>query len=153
MSIAIVVPRVSVALLDYEDGELDIGHTPQAGGLSYRGTRYELRLRLAAQIRLFRPDLLITFNPCVTWLTNPSSQTSLALLFALISGCYATESSTSVAFNIFAALSQLIISVPNFGEYQRGSQHKDHQLVGQQSLDCFYPLARDHLQFDELWHR
>ena len=27
--------------------------------------------------------------------------------------------------------------VPNFGEYQRGSQHKDHQLVWQQFLDYF----------------
>ena len=44
-------------------GELDIGHTPAAGGLSSRGTRYELRLRLSAQIRLFRPDLVTSPNP------------------------------------------------------------------------------------------
>ena len=53
----------TAVLLDYEDGELDVGHSPEAGGLSGRSTRYELRLRLAAQIRLFEPELLITFNP------------------------------------------------------------------------------------------
>ena len=82
---------------------------PEAGGLngrSTRSTRYELRLRLAAQIRLFEPELLITFNP-----------------------------------------------VPNFDEYQRGTQHKDHQWIGHEALACFYPIARDHLQFPELWDR
>ena len=53
----------TAVLLDYEDGELDVGHSPEAGGLGGRSTRYELRLRLAAQIRLFEPELLITFNP------------------------------------------------------------------------------------------
>ena len=43
--------------------------------------------------------------------------------------------------------------VPNFGEYQRGSQHKDHQWIGGEALACFYPIARDHLQFPELWDR
>lgn len=89
----------TAVLLDYEDGELDISHSKEAGGLQGRDTRYELRLRLSAQIRMFEPDLLITFNP-----------------------------------------------VPNFGEYQRGSQHKDHQWIGGEALACFYPIARDHLQ-------
>ena len=41
--------------------------------------------------------------------------------------------------------------VPNFGEYQRGTQHKDHQWIGGEALACFYPIARDHLQFPKLW--
>ena len=38
-------------------------------------------------------------------------------------------------------------------EYQRGTQHKDHQWIGHEALACFYPIARDHLQFQELWDR
>lgn len=76
--------------LGYEDGNLD--------------NSYEARLRVAAQIRLFRPELIVTFNPTY-----------------------------------------------NFNHYQHGSEHKDHQTAGAIALDCFYPTARDHLQFAELW--
>ena len=38
-------------------------------------------------------------------------------------------------------------------EYQRGTQHKDHQWIGHEALACFYPIARDHLQYPELWDR
>ena len=65
---------------------------------------YIARMRVAAQIRLFRPELLITFNPTVD-LTG----------------------------------------------YSNGRSHRDHSIAGQIALDCFYPLARDHLQFKELW--
>ena len=70
-----------------------------------REDSYEARLRVAAQIRLFQPDLLVTTSP-----------------------------------------------VRNFGHYQLGSEHKDHAHAGAIALDCFYPLARDHLQFPELWN-
>ena len=32
-----------------------------------------------------------------------------------------------------------------------GRAHRDHTVAGMVALDCFYPLARDHLQFKELW--
>lgn len=82
--------NASAVLLGYEDGNLE--------------NSYEARLRVSAQIRLFRPDVLITFNP-----------------------------------------------VQNLGHIQLGSEHRDHTHAGQIALDCFYPLARDHLQFKELW--
>ena len=34
----------------------------------------------------------------------------------------------------------------DYGGYQRGSEHRDHRAAGDIALDCFYPLARDHLQ-------
>lgn len=77
-------------VLGYEDGRL--------------ANSYEARLRVSAQIRLFQPNILVTFNPD-----------------------------------------------HNYGHYQRGSEHRDHTHAGQIALDCFYPLARDHLQFAELW--
>ena len=39
----------------------------------------------------------------------------------------------------------------NLNHFQHGSEHKDHKTAGAIALDCFYPLARDHLQFVELW--
>ena len=82
--------NATAVLLGYEDGELV--------------NSYEARLRVAAQVRLFKPQLLLTINP-----------------------------------------------VRNFGHYQLGTEHKDHRTAGEIALDCFYPLARDHLQFAELW--
>ena len=82
--------NATAVLLGYEDGELV--------------NSYEARLRVAAQIRMFKPQLLITITP-----------------------------------------------VRNFGHYQLGTEHKDHRTAGEIALDCFYPLARDHLQFAELW--
>ena len=76
--------------LGYEDGNLI--------------NTYEARLRVAAQIRIHRPQLLVSFNPQY-----------------------------------------------NFGHYQLGSEHKDHKTAGAVALDAFYPTARDHLQFKELW--
>jgi len=81
---------VRAVLLNYEDGQLD--------------NSYEARLRVAAQVRIHQPELLVTFNPQY-----------------------------------------------NFGHFQLGSEHKDHKAAGAIALDCFYPLARDHLQFKELW--
>lgn len=79
-----------VVQLGYEDGMLE--------------NTYEARLRVAAQIRLHKPDLLVAFNP-----------------------------------------------TDNFNHIQRGSWHRDHQMSGAIALDAFYPGARDHLQFKELW--
>ena len=77
-------------LLGIPDGELE--------------NTYIARMRVAAQIRIFQPELLVTFNPTLD-LTG----------------------------------------------YANGRAHRDHNIAGQIALDCFYPLARDHLQFKELW--
>jgi LmbE family N-acetylglucosaminyl deacetylase len=34
--------------------------------------------------------------------------------------------------------------------YNLGASHRDHRIVGGVTLDCVYPLARDHLAFPEL---
>src|SRR5207245_9266513 len=31
-----------------------------------------------------------------------------------------------------------------------GASHRDHRIVGGVTLDCIYPLARDHMAFPEL---
>lgn len=80
----------TAVMLSYEDGGLQ--------------NTYEARLRVAAQIRIRRPQLLLTFNPTY-----------------------------------------------NFNHFQHGSEHKDHKASGAIALDAFYPTARDHLQFKELW--
>ena len=85
MHAAAAVLGADAVLLGVPDGELD--------------NTYLIRLRVAAQIRLFEPDLLITFSPTVD-LTG----------------------------------------------YANGRAHRDHNIAGMIALDCFYPLARDHLQ-------
>jgi LmbE family N-acetylglucosaminyl deacetylase len=90
MHAAAAALNATAVLLGYEDGNLV--------------NTYEQRLRVAAQIRLFQPTLLVTMSPN-----------------------------------------------RNFGHYQLGSEHKDHAHAGGIALDCFYPLARDFLQFPELW--
>ena len=93
---AIELQRAAAALgakavmLGYEDGNLQ--------------NTYEARMRVAAQIRMHRPELLVTFNPQY-----------------------------------------------NFNHFQYGTEHKDHKASGAIALDAFYPTARDHLQFKELW--
>src|SRR6058998_4358330 len=34
--------------------------------------------------------------------------------------------------------------------YLLGASHRDHRIVGGVTLDCIYPLARDHMAFPEL---
>eukprot|EP01045_Picozoa_sp_COSAG04_P034751 COSAG04_NODE_7742_length_1074_cov_1.569231_1_plen_330_part_00 len=90
MAAAAATLGATTVLLGYPDGELE--------------NTYTARMRVAAQIRLFEPQLLITFNP-----------------------------------------------VTDNNGYHNGRAHRDHNIAGQIALDCFYPLARDHLQFKELW--
>ena len=90
MAAAAATLGATAVLLGYPDGELE--------------NTYTARMRVAAQIRLFEPQLLITFNP-----------------------------------------------VTDNNGYHNGRAHRDHNIAGQIALDCFYPLARDHLQFKELW--
>ena len=43
----------------------------------------------------------------------------------------------------------VICQTPN-RTYNLGASHRDHRIVGGVTLDCVYPLARDHMAFPEL---
>ena len=44
----------------------------------------------------------------------------------------------------------LLITQNPSRSYQLGISHRDHRVTGGVVLDCFYPLARDHMAFPEL---
>jgi LmbE family N-acetylglucosaminyl deacetylase len=44
----------------------------------------------------------------------------------------------------------LIITMNPSRSYNLGGSHRDHRITGGVTLDCVYPLARDHMAFPEL---